>query len=119
MHGVLVEVSRGSTGIRSSFRSGRAPQRRVDVGSRGCDTSCNTRALGGCFVVDYAYAPGGGRVPDRQPSPRGVSGQAMAAETPEVVLRAYPGGSASGGAVPAGPGNRPGGITRPPGQRRG
>ena len=41
----------------------------------------------------------------------------MADETPEVVLRAYPGGSASGGAVPAGPGNRPGGVTRPPGQR--
>ena len=56
-------------------------------------------------------------MPDRQPSPRGVSGQAMAEETPEVVLRAYPGGSASGGAVPAGPGNRPGGVTRPPGQR--
>lgn len=56
-------------------------------------------------------------MPDRQPSPRGVSGQAMAEETPEVVLRAYPGGTASGGPAPAGPGNRPGGTTRPPGQR--
>ncbi len=56
-------------------------------------------------------------MPDRQPSPRGVSGQATADEAPEVVLRAYPGGSASGGTVPAGPGTRPGGVTRPPGQR--
>nr|WP_297547745.1 HNH endonuclease [Amycolatopsis sp.] len=48
-------------------------------------------------------------MPDRQPIPLGVPGQAVAGQTPEVVLCAHSGG----------PGSRPGGVSRPPGQRRG